>query len=82
LHGQQAVGQRTSVSTQALALVLQPMIERGVDPREIIDERPLKQLQAFGSGNRCCRQHTSINPEPIIQQQEMIAVGQQQRSGA
>jgi hypothetical protein len=58
------------------------MIERGINPCEIIEERPPKEIQAFRPRNRCRHQNTGIDLEPIIQQQETIAIRLQQRSDA
>ena len=70
------------MSRQTLTLKLQPMIEGGIKPCEVIEERPPKQLQAFRLRSRCRRQNTGINLESVIQQQKMITIRPQQRSDA
>ena len=82
LRGQHGVSHRSCMSRQTLTLKLQPMIEGGIKPCEVIEERPPKELQAFRLRSRCRRQNTGIDLESVIQQQKMITIRPQQRSDA
>ena len=74
LLGQDALRHRAGMSGEALLLVPEPMIERRIEPDEIIQERPLKQFQTFRIANGCLSQQADINPEPIVEQHEVIAI--------
>jgi hypothetical protein len=74
LLGQDALRHRAGMSGEALMLVPEPMIERRIEPDEIIQERPLKQFQTFRSFNYRVSQQADINPEPIVEQHEVVAI--------
>src|SRR5579872_1116888 len=74
LNFEYAFGYRSGESCDALALFPEPTIERWVEPDQIIEECGLEKLQCLRMRHGCSVEQAGVNPEPIVEQHQMITI--------
>ena len=81
LGGEHFLSHRQCKLRQALTLLLEPAVERRVQPIQIIEHRRPKYLQTARIGRRRPGEYANVHPESLVEHDDLIAVSLQQDGG-